>query len=247
MRVQVAPKAAPTSPTKYTAGLLHEWRQIPVGGYYYGSFNVVPSTPYYATVWSCDDSYNYAPVKIASGTSPIGVVTPPPKTYTSVPYTVRITDGGSYYRNGGYWKSSNELIYQAGSYDSIGCWFYGDRIRQAVKGATAIEKFTITIQRANTENGVSGAANVRIVPITNMTQPSSGLPKTMATPYLLGTLRRGETKTFNVPTGWYASFLAGVSNGFALTYGNTSFTSPDYMVVYGEGTNSGTLSITVRK
>jgi len=97
---------------------------------------------------------------------------------------------------------------------------------------------TITITRANTAHGVAGPASVYLSRHT-MAAQISGDPSAYDTSGVyVGTLNRGETKTFTVPSAYYPYFASGQSKGLGLYYGPTSFTDARYLYALGAGSAS---------
>lgn len=200
--------------------------------------NYVSGRTYYYACWVQDTSGNWSAPRTFSVKFPQPPAPPPPPAPVTKTYTTNCTGSGSWVTNWPYWRSDNNYVYQAGN-DSYGAWFYSGRLESALKNAKTIKKITIRVTRVNSAHGISGAANVYLSAHRYQTRPS-GKPSFVHSPGVyVGTLSRGQTKTFTVPSSWYASIKSGAYDGFGLRYGSSSFTSANYLYCYGSGTTSG--------
>lgn len=194
-------------------------------------------TVYYWAVFARDVSGNVSAPKLLKWTNP--KITPPVTTVAKTGYFYT-TDSGSWNGQSNYWRTDNNYVYQ-GNYDWYGFWFYGTRISTTI-GSTAktLTKMQIAITRVNSVHGVSGQADVYLMAHTLTAQPTGSPEATDSAAVKVGTLGRGETKTFTVPSGWYAGFLAGTYKGLGLHVGVTSVTDVRYLYcVGGAGGTSG--------
>lgn len=203
---------------------------------------------YYISVWAVDDSLNAseslrAVVKIPPPSAP-----PPPQVPPLAQITYNAVTSGQWTRTRQAWNPNyyGDLVVQAGLEDYVGGWFYAGKIKTALANKAAVKKMTIRIQRANSSHGVSGAANIYLIPHKLTTVGSGKTPALVpaATRVLVGTLGRGQTKTFNVPSAWWPHFKSGNYTGLGLWAGGASqWSSPNYVLAHGKGTTSGQVYI----
>ena len=200
---------------------------------------------YYVSVWAVDDSDNASDRLLTSATIKSAVAAPAPTTPTVSKITYNAVTSGSFDRSSMWWGTSTsygKLVVQGGLYNYIGGWYYGGKLSKALSAKSKINKMTVKIQRSSSIHGVSAGANVWLVPHKLETVGSGGTPvlSAAASPVKVGTLTRGQTKIFNVPSAWWSGFLSGKYRGLGLYYGSaTQWTSYDYMLAYGQGTTSG--------
>lgn len=197
--------------------------------------NVGPSTCY-ITVWAQDKAGNWS--KPSYGNFTMSPPPPPPPTTVTKTAVFNCTSSASYQVDTNWWRTDNNYVYQAGTHDSQGFWFYNGQIRSALAKAKSIQKMTIKITRASS-GGVSGAANIYLC-YHNLANKPSGV----GTGYLhaaiyVGALSPGQTGTYTVPSSFYGYFQNGTAQGFGLFIGYTSFTDPKYFIALGGGTTSG--------
>lgn len=206
------------------------------------------NTTYYVSVWAVDEAGNSGDRRRWEFVIP-SPQTPPPKPPTPpAPKPVKLTynasTSGTWDRVNGFWNIDyyGNSVVQAGLYNHIGGWFYAGRLRSGLSGKTRITRMTVRIQRASSSHGVSGPANVWLVPhrLDSRGQNRSPVLTNAASPVNVGTLRRGQTGTFTVPTAWWPHFLSGNYRGLGLSYGSaTPWSSPHYVIAHGRGTTSG--------
>lgn len=206
---------------------------------------------YYISVWAVDQAGNPSDRARTQVLIPSPKAAPPP-TRPTVPKIIKVTQNpvtsGSMERTGTWanrWSSwAGDLVIQAGTPNFGGGWFYGTRIRSALSGKTKINKMTIRIQRVNSQHGISAGATLYLAPHRLSDKTATLAPA--ATPVNIGTLTRGQTKTFNVPSAWWPHFLSGTYRGLALwspSSSGTAWTHSSYIQVYGRGTTSGQIYI----
>jgi hypothetical protein len=194
---------------------------------------------YYWTAWAVDSSGNTSTALTGRYTVPNLYV--PPTLVTKVAYLYP-SSSATYVQDGSYWRSDSNFVYQGGL-NQYGQWFYDTRIIAALIKAKHVLDMRIQITRANTVHGVSGPAGVYLTAHTLANQPA-GNPAGSNTPSLyVGTLNRGETKTFEVPSSYYAGFLSKQYKGFGLYAGETSYVDPKYLYALGAGSPSGKLYV----
>lgn len=200
---------------------------------------------YYISVWAVDSSGNPSDRNRKSFLIPSPAVAPAPTTPKISKITYNAVTSGSFDRSSMWWGTSTsygKLVVQAGLYNYVGGWYYGGKLSKALSSKRKINKMTVKIQRSSSIHGVSAGANVWLVPHKLETVGSGGTPvlSAAASPVKVGTLTRGQTKIFNVPSAWWPDFLSGKYRGLGLYYGSaTQWTSADYMLAYGQGTTSG--------
>lgn len=194
-----------------------------------GASEIAGSTEY-VTFWVQDSSYNWSQRAIASVKIPTPVATTPAVVNKTATYSP--IDSGSWNDQSDYWRTDNNYVYQGGLM-WVGNWFYGTQISSALAHAKTITKMTIKITRANTVHGVPGAAQVWLTAHKLATQPSGNPAAYDSTAINVGSLGRGQSLTFNVPSAWWPYFLNGTYKGFGLYAGTTSFTDVKYMYAYG--------------
>lgn len=190
-------------------------------------------TVLYWTFWAMDSSGNVSQPLNYKYTVPRVYV---PPTTVAKKGTFFPTDSGSYNDQSNYWRTDNNYVYQGG-YDWHGMWFYGTRITGALARARSVTKMTISITRANTVHGVAGAASVYLTRHTLASQPG-GFSSAYDGPHpgtFVGTLNRGQTLTFTVPSSWYPLFANKTYKGLGLYFGPTSFTDARYLYALGAG------------
>jgi hypothetical protein len=203
---------------------------------------------YYISAWAIDAVGNPSDRLRLQFTIPQPTSSPSP-TPSIQQVTYNCGQSGSYNLTNGFWSSQlGSTVGQAGQYNHRGGWFYGGRITRALTNAKKIRRMTIKIQRVNSLHGVSAGANVYLTAHTLGTK-GSGSDKPLSPvanpPKMVGTLTRGQTKTFTVPAEWYPSFISGKWVGLGLWYpsGATSYTSSNYILTHGVGTSSGQVFI----
>ena len=185
----------------------------------------------YWAAFAVDTSGNVSAPKLLKYVTPKIVTTTPVVTKTG--YFLP-TDSGSWNDVSDYWRTDNNYVYQGGFFWH-GMWFYSTRITSALAKAKSINSMKIQITRVNSVHGISGEAQVYLTAHDLATQPS-GNPNTHDTAgTLVGGLNRGETKSFTVPSKYYAGFLSHTYKGFGLFWGETSFTDPKYLYTVGAG------------
>jgi len=207
------------------------------------------STEYFIAAWSVDSSNN------GSGRLRRTIIVTPPTTApppapSPTPIVKKVTyncdDSGTWNRTNTFWSTSlGTTLGQGGAYGHRGGWFYGTKLAAALAKAKKIRGMTIKIQRNNSIHGVSGPANVYLIG-HNLTSKGSGSNKPLGetnAPEKIGTLYRGETKTFAVPSRYWASIQSGHTRGLGigLVGTTTTYTSPNYLLANGKGTTSGQL------
>ena len=209
---------------------------------------------YYVSVWAVDPFGNAsARLRLDFMVKP-PLVAPPPKSPKPVKATYNPSSSGTVERAGtwaGNWSSwAGDLVIQAGEPNFAGGWFYGSRIKDLLKGKKKITKMTIRIQRVNSQHGVSAGANVYLVPSKLQTRGTAKTNRPVLTaaaaPVLVGTLTRGQAKTFNVPTAWWPRFVSGDYQALGLwtpSSSGTSWSHANYIQAYGRGTTSGQVYI----
>jgi len=216
----------PTSPTSGGGGSVAAGPSATVSASY---ANQTSGTVLYWAVFAIDTSGNYSTPRLLKYTVP--TIASAPTTVTKSAY-VYATDSASWNDVSGYWRTDNDYVYQGG--DAYhGLWFYSTRISALLAKAKTIEAFSITITRANTVHGVPGGANVYLTAHTATAQPSGSPQANDSNGAYVGTLTRGQTDTFAVPSGYWASFLGGTYKGFGLYAGTTSYTDPKYLYALG--------------
>jgi hypothetical protein len=203
----------------------------------YGS--QVSGRKWYWSAWTKDSAGNFSTAKLGSYTVPAIVTTPTTVKKTGYFYP---TDGGSWNGQSNYWRTDNSYVYQGG-YDWYGAWFYGTRISGALARAKTVTKMQIAITRVNSVHGVSGEASVYLSPHWMASQPSGAPDALHHTGIYVGTLGRGETGTFTVPSAWYANFATRKYTGFGLYVGSTSFTDNRYLYAHPTGSHYGRVYI----
>lgn len=203
--------------------------------------SLVANTTYYFTAWAQDTSFNWSTATTASFKCPAPPAPAPVPVKKSAYITT--TDSGSYSAQYNNWRTDSNYVYQAGSQDWRGLWFYSTKIKTQLAKATSIAKMQIYVQRVNTAHGVSGGANVDLVAHKLASQPTGDPIGSMTGHSTVGTLTRGQGAWFNVPSGWWPSILSGTYKGLGLRFGTTSYTDNDYMYAYGAGTSSGKIYI----
>lgn len=210
--------------------------------------------PYYVSIWAVDHYGNASDRRRTQFKVKAPVVAPPPPAPKPVKATYNASSSGTRERAGtwaGNWSAwAGNLVIQAGEPNFAGGWFYGAKIKNLLSNKSKINKMTIRIQRVNSQHGVSAGANIYLVPYRIQ---AAGTAKTKtpalnaaATPVLVGTLTRGQAKTFNVPSAWWPRFVSGdyVSLGlWTPSTSGTPWTSPNYVQAYGKGTTSGQVYI----
>lgn len=200
---------------------------------------------YFVSIWAVDNVGNASDRRRLVVNIPAPVVAPAPPPSTVSKFTYNCVDSVSWDRVNNWWATGyyGNLMVQGGNNNFIGGWFYGGKIRNALSTKTKINKMTIKIQRASSSHGVSTAANVWLVPHVKDSTGTGGLSRAVA-PVNVGTLLRGQTKTFNVPSAWWPHFLSGNYRGLGVDFGSaTAWTSSNYMLAYGKGTTSGQVYI----
>lgn len=212
-------------------------RSIPVA-------NTKAGTQYFVSAWAQDSGFNWSSAANYLYTiATKAVVTPVPPGPVTRSGTVTTTDSASWNDVSNYWRTDNNYVYEGGYYWH-GFWFYSTKIDALTKKAKRITNMTVTITRANTAHGVTGQADIYLTAHTLATQPVSN-PNTTDTPGIkVGTLGRGQTKTFTVPSAWWPLFLSGHYKGLGMFNTQTSFTDVRYAYCYGAGTTSGRIGIT---
>ena len=201
------------------------------------------STSYYCSAWAVDSAGNASDRRrTVIAITPPAAAPPPSPTPIKVTYNAVTSGAWSKVRN--YWNTGfyGDMVAQAGVDNHIGGWFYGGKIKAALSSKTKITKMTIRIGRASSAHGVSGPADVYLVPhkLDAVGQGSSPALVPAASPVKVGTLGRGESKVFNVPSAWWPHFVTGNYTGLAIHSGSaTDWTSPSYIIAYGKGTTSG--------
>ena len=209
---------------------------------------------YYVSIWAVDPFGNASARLRLDFTVKSPVVAPPPKSPKPVKATYNPSSSGTVERAGtwaGNWSSwAGNLVIQAGEPNFAGGWFYGSRIKDLLKGKKKITKMTIRIQRVNSQHGVSAGANVYLVPYRLQTRGTAKTNRPVltaaATPVLVGTLTRGQAKTFNVPSAWWPRFVSGDYQSLGLwtpSSSGTSWSHANYIQAYGRGTTSGQVYI----
>lgn len=208
-------------------------------------------TRYYVSIWSVDTSNNPSSRRRTEFIIP-SPSTPPPAPPQIHKITYNPVNSASYDHQRKFWNTDyyGNLVVQGGDGRYQGCWFYDQKIANALRNRNSIEKFTIRVQRAASSHGVSGGANVWLAP-TYMPNHTGGkygpAPSAAAPPVLVTTLTRGQVKTINVPSGWWPKFLDGTYKGFSLYYTSaTGWSSPHYVLSHGKGTTSGQVYIEAR-
>ena len=209
---------------------------------------------YYGSIWAVDPYGNASARRFVEFKVTSPKAAPPPPSPTPVKATYNAASSGTVERAGtwaGNWSAwAGNLVIQAGEPNFAGGWFYGARIKNLLSSKSKINKMTIRIQRVNSQHGVSAGANIYLVPYRIQ---AAGTAKTKTpvltaatTPVLVGTLTRGQAKTFNVPSAWWPRFVSGdyVSLGlWTPSTSGTPWTSPNYVQAYGKGTTSGQVYI----
>lgn len=205
---------------------------------------------YYISAWCIDRSGNSSDRNRKTITIPKPTTAPPKPPTPPVPKVKRVyyncDASGTWNRTNSFWSPSlGNQVGQAGGYNHRGGWFYGNKLSAALKNAKKIRTMRVRVIRSSSQHGVSGKANVWMI-AHRRTSPGSrgnnGLTDSMVSNRIhMGTLGRGESKAFVVPSSWYTGFINGTYKGLGLGIqgGPTSYTSPEYMIAYGRGTVSG--------
>lgn len=213
------------------------------------------NTEYFISAWNLDTSGN-ASTRFRRSfviTPPQGA--PPPGT----PIVVRkqhfnASDSGSWVTDGGPWGGGTgegtwepgTKVVQAGSKHEMGVWLYGTRITSALRNATLIRSMSIRIQRMRHDHGADEAAVY--LSTHNLTSKSNNA--TLHRPIFgprIGTLQRGQAKTFQIPETMWHGFITGDVRGFmsaTRNAGQLHTTRPsDHAEYFGVGTTSGQVYI----
>lgn len=111
----------------------------------------------------------------------------------------------------GHWTSGSTS-------DNTGYWFYGRGLM--VAGATASGGGSIRLTR-DSATGMSAAANIYLARHASHTKPGSP-PALIGSAVLIGTLRYGQTGTFDLPAGFAQDLLDGTAGGVAIVYAGTT-------------------------
>jgi hypothetical protein len=241
------PSSAPETGATYNATVQTDgskWSEktvVPNETFQRLSLNNTAGNQIYLSAWVQDTSGNWSAPGTLTFKFP-AYTAPTTSNPVNKSLTLNCSDSGTWMTIDNYWRSDNQYVMTGGT-SRVGFWFFGTRISAALANAKTITKMTIRIQRVNTSHGVAGEANVRLQPHTIPTQGASPEGKySLGT--LVGTLARGESALFNVPSAWWPNFKSGTYKGLGLNYGGTTaFTSPEYIHCYGAGTASGQVHI----
>jgi len=255
MCCKISATGYPTQPGVYTSAdspttvqadgtQFWSWTTTPGGKSTRKHVGFANSKKYYMSAWSRDASGNWsAPV---SYTWTFAAAPAPVKTLTTKTAYVYTTDSGAW-RSAYGWRSGYDL-YQGGTYNDQGFWFYGTAISTLLKNAYDITSVQIYVQRSSSSHGISGAGNIMIGHHALTSQPS-GSPGTNAVQgeYNAVDLGRGAGAWVTLNNTWDTEFKAGTFRGLGIMYTTTSVTSSYYNIVYGKGTSSGRLKFTWRE
>jgi hypothetical protein len=205
----------------------------------------ISGTKYYMSAWAMDASGNWsAPTNY---TWTYAYPPAPTKTLTTKTAYVSCTDSASW-RSAYGWRTDNNYLYQGGTYNDQGFWFYGTTIATLLKNAYDITSVQIYVQRNSSSHGIAGDGNIMIGHHALTSQPS-GSPGTNAVvgEYNAVDLARGEGKWVTLNSAWDTEFKSGSYRGLGVMYSTTSVTSSYYNILYGKGTSSGKLKFTWRE
>lgn len=206
------------------------------------SFSYPVGTKFYLSVWAYDANGNYSTPTNFSYTIPTPAVPAAPvrvhkgaTLYPTESLTWRVVDNS--------WYTANNYVYQGGTHDARGFWFYGNQLFNIVSNATRITTMQLWIERVNDGAGVGGYASIRPA-IHNWQNRPAGSPYSAPgynfTPGTEnGSLQHGQGEWITIPSSSYGGFLNKTLAGFGLAYGATSFTDNKYFTAYGAGTQSG--------
>jgi hypothetical protein len=210
------------------------------------------ATKYYFSAWAVDTSKNVSQRMRIDYTVPTPVVAPPPKAPVIKKLTQNALDSGTWGLASDIWSPNmGKNVAQAGPYSYRGAWIYGGIIEGALKNAKKIRRATIRIQRLNTNHGPQYNAFVWLT-MHRLGHRGAGGSATPALspvrnpPVRVGSLARGQVKTFDIPAAWFPLLMQGGWKGFGLWYPHSQATGADdvnYIQCYGAGTTSGQVYI----
>lgn len=101
-----------------------------------------------------------------------------------------------------------------------GAWFYGTALRDAIIAGSGSANIELT--RRGTEHGSTGPVLVKLHTHSSPV-PGGGAPTSLAGPWDLGTLERGQTRSFPVPEPTMISLATASARGLMVNSGTTNY------------------------